>query len=371
MRIFILMLAVFALSCNRLVVSESELDRETNSTGHINYLRNAVAGDELKPPLNLVYEDDMIGLPAQGYVYANQRLFFSTTNGYVQIFNLKKMDTERRKKLGLSSSAPPTIYQNILFSTFETGKYGMIAVDLNNSDQLWEIKGRFSKSSVIVQNKIAVFISQNGQITAHNFLSGEKIWEYFINDRIENSAAVFEGNLIISTISGSVISIDISSGIRLWMRNLKSAFFAEPVINKEKIFLLAYSGNFYIIDSKSGNIIHEKKYDFAFYHAPVVQGNLVYIPYSDGRLKCYDFENKIDLWLFSGEGPAAESPLVTRNYIYFPTLDKFLYVIDKHTGEKIQEIKLNGRPRSIPLIAENRLVISLEDKQLNVFTASN
>jgi len=71
-----------------------------------------------------------------------------------------------------------------------------------------------------------------------------------------------------------------------------------------------------------------------------------------------------------GNGQAASSVVISENYAYFPTLGKYIYIIDKFTGEKLQEIKLDGRARSIPIIINGKLIIACEDENVNIFEIS-
>ena len=88
------------------------------------------------------------------------------------------------------------------------------------------------------------------------------------------------------------------------------------------------------------------------------------------ELKAIEKSSFAEIWSNKGSGPPASSAVVSNNYVYFPTLGKYIYILNKVTGKILQEIKLEGRVRSTPLIKNGKLVIACEDDNINVFAIS-
>ena len=373
-KLFILISIVYLLSCNKLQINNfhQNSDQTTSQllTHNFNYQRNTVSEQELDPPLVLVFEDDYNGLATNGFSSVDSILFFGTGKGYLIAFDLNKNKVVGKKKFGLSTSAPPTIYKNILYQAYDSGDYGLIAYDVVEGEKLWEIENNLTSSSpIVIENKV-FYQSNQGKVYCCNFLTGETIWTADLKCFGVNSIAFDNGIIISSNLDGSIFALEYTSGIVLWEKSLNDKIFANPVINENHVYISTYNGYLYKIDMEEGNIIQSKDFRFPVYHGVTVDNDYIYVPISSGELKVLDKGSFIEVWSNNGSGPAASSVVVSNNYVYFPTLGKHLYILDKTTGKKLQEIELEGRVRSIPLIINGRLVIASEDDNVNIFAIS-
>jgi len=127
-KLFIFFSIVYLFSCNKLQINNFHQNSDPTAshllTHNFNYQRNTVSEEELDPPLELVFEDDYNGLATNGFSSVDSILFFGTGKGYLIAFDLNKYKVVGKKKFGLSTSAPPTIYKNILYQPYDNGDYG-------------------------------------------------------------------------------------------------------------------------------------------------------------------------------------------------------------------------------------------------------
>jgi len=128
--LFIIILSVFIslISCNKLQINQfpKENNPEINQylTHNYNYQRNTISNEDIIPPLELTFIDDYKGLPSGSFSFVDSILFFSTGRGYLTALNVNTYKEMGKKKFGLSSRTPPTIYKSILYQTFDKGDYG-------------------------------------------------------------------------------------------------------------------------------------------------------------------------------------------------------------------------------------------------------
>jgi outer membrane protein assembly factor BamB len=339
-------------------------------THNFNYKRNAVSDEELAPPLELVFEGNYNGLPANGFTIVDSILFFGTGKGYLVALDLNNNKEMGQKKLGSSASKPPTIYKNILYQTYDNGDNGLIAYNVIEGEELWEVENNLTSSSpIVVENKV-YYQTNQGQIYCVNYLTGETIWNANLKCLGINSIAYDNGKIISANQDGAVFGLEYTSGIILWKKSLNDKIFANPVINENYIYISTYNGYIYKLNIETGNIVQLKEFYFPLYHGVTVDNDNVYVPISNGDLKTIDKNNFIEKWSNNGSGPIASSVVASPNYVYFPTLGKYLYILDKKTGEKLQKIKLKGRARSLPLIKNSKLVIACEDDIVNIYAVS-
>jgi len=375
LKLFVLILNfLLVLSCNKLQIDKfsNENSSEYNQllTHNYNLQRNTISNEELVPPLELVFLDNYNGLPSSGFTFADSILFFSTGRGYLFAFSIDDFDELGKKKFGLSASVPPTIYKNILYQSYDRGNYGLIAYDVIEGDDLWEIEDNLTSSSPLAVEDKVYLQSNNGIIRCLNYLTGEEIWRTDLNCFGVNSIAFDNGVLISGNQDGAIYAIEYSSGIILWKKFLKDKIFANPVINNKHVYIATYNGYLFKISMDNGAFIQSKQANIPQYFGPTIDENNVFIPFSNGEIKSLNKSDFTENWTSVGNGPAASSVVISENYAYFPTLGKYIYIIDKFTGEKLQEIKLDGRARSIPIIKNGKLIIACEDENVNIFAIS-
>ena len=372
--LIILSISIPLVSCNKLQINQfpNENNPETNNylTHNYNYQRNTISYEEIIPPLELTFIDDYKGLPSGSFSFVDSILFFCTGKGYITALNVNTYKEMGEKKFGLSSRTPPTIYKSILYQTYDNGDYGLIAYDILEGDYLWEIEDNLTSSSPIVVEKKVFLQSNNGFIRCLNYFDGEEIWKTKLDCFGINSIAYDKGIIISTNQDGAVFALEYSSGIILWKKNLKDKIFADPVISNKHIYLATYNGYLHKLNIKNGEFLQSWNLKTPLYFGPTIDEHNIYIPLSNGEIKSLNKSEYFENWTNRGIGPAASPVVVSENYIYFPTLGKFLYILDKQTGEKLQEIKLEGRARSVPLITNSKLLIACENENVNIFAIS-
>ncbi len=371
---FILSLWLFNIGCNKFQIenfpSENNPEKSLYLTSHLNYQRNSVSTEEISPPLSILWQDDYSGLAINGFTLVDSIIFLGTGNGYLFALNNSNGDVLGKKKFGRALGVPPTIYNEYLYQTYESGSYGLIAYSVKEGEIIWEIEDNLSKSSPIVTDNKVFFQTKNGNILCLNYLTGELIWSQNLKTKSENSLA-YDNNVIFTANSnGIVTALEYTSGIQMWQQDLSDIIFADPVLDENFVYISTYSGTLYILNKTNGQIISQINNQIPMYHAITTDNNSIFIPLSNGNIKAIDKNNYTELWSFQGEGPATSSVLVTKNYIYFATLGKYLYILEKKSGKLLQEIEFEGRLRSIPLIKNGKLVIACEDKYVNIYTSS-
>lgn len=362
-------------SCNKLVVDRfnqiTDPSVKNLLTQNYNYQRNTISEEEIDPPLELIFNDDYNGLPINGFSAVDSLLFFATGRGYLMGFNTNTNKLIGKIKLGLSASSPPTIYKNIIYQTFDLGDYGIIAYDVNDGNELWEKEKNLTSSSPIaIENKV-FFQTNQGIVYCHNYLTGEKIWKTDLGCFGSNSIAFDEGILISANQDGAIFGLEYTSGIKIWELQINDKILANPVIFRDDVFIVTYAGLLYKINLKDGTVLNSMNLGIPIYFGVTVDDNIIYIPMSNGVIKAIYKNNFREKWSKNFSGPAASSVVISKNYAYFPTLGKYLYILDKTSGNILQEIKLNGRIRSVPNIKNGKLVIASEDENVNVFSNAN
>jgi outer membrane protein assembly factor BamB len=340
-------------------------------TSQMSYARNTLSSQELSPPLSKDWEENYQSLPINGFTATENWIFFGMHNGYIAAVDIDDGDLEGKKNLGDACAVPPTVNNNILYQTFESGKYGLIAYDVSDGSSIWSIKGQLSRSSPVIVDDKAIFQSLSGEVICFNHLTGDEIWKHSLKRQIRNSAAFKENTLITVTLDGLIYAFDASNGDIIWEQNINTPVFADPVIEGSKLYIAAHSGALTVIELRNGQIISQNDFKIELFNSPTIDENNIYIASSNGTVYSIDKLSLKKNWTFSGEGPIVGSALVTQSYIYISTQAKKLYIISKNEGKLIQKIELIGRAKSAPIINHGKLIIACEINQIIAYVENN
>jgi outer membrane protein assembly factor BamB len=340
-------------------------------TSHFSYNRNPVSNEELKPPLIKDWEETYKSHSNNGFTSVSNLIFLGMQNGDIAAINIENGNLEGQKNLGDACAVPPTVYQNILYQTFETGKHGIIAYDISEGTAVWSLDGQLSRSAPVVVNETVIFQSLNGDIICVNRLNGQEQWRQSLRKKIRNSAAYKDNFLITVTLDGTLYEFDSRSGKIIWNLNLNTPVFADPVIEGETVYITSHKGILFAIDLKRGQELSTKEFGTELYNSPTIDQNNIYIASSDGILYSIDKKSFENRWIFSGEGAIVDFAVVTPSYVYITTMAKKFYILKKNNGKMIQEIELEGRASSAPMINQSKLIIACEERQVVAYAEEN
>ncbi len=176
-------------------------------------------------------------------------------------------------------------------------------ISIKNGKELWKFGTQQSiiksqrKLSLIIQNRLVIFIDTFGDINALDIDTGSLRWQaQTINEDIfesafllKNSRIVSDGDTIfVSNNQNKFFAIDSRNGIIKWVQNINS--YLEPTIVENLVFTVSNEGFLIIIDKNNGNILRSTNiFNFlknkkAFPTGFIVAKNFVYISLSNGRL---------------------------------------------------------------------------------------
>jgi outer membrane protein assembly factor BamB len=371
LNIIILLLFMLISACGTLRIrdfpEQLSSDEDPLITSKNSFTRNTIGREELSPPLSEVWTEDYTSLPNNGFTAVDNWLLFGTYNGYLAVADIDDGDLKGKRNLGDACATPPTIHDKVLYQSFETGSYGLIAYNISGGYILWRLDDHFSRSSPIIVNNNVLFQTVNGEVLCLDIEEGEEVWRISLQTSLRNSAAYHDGKLIIATLEGKILALDHNSGDVIWEVDIRSPIMADPVIEGDAVYILSHKGSLFVYDLSSGAERHKQNFGIHAYHGPTIDSEKLYLPLGDGSLLSLSKTDFKQNWIFEGDGPAAGSALITDSYAYLTTLAGILYILDKNNGALLQTIELSGRARSTPIIKKGKLIISVENKQVNAY----
>ena len=162
-----------------------------------------------------------------------------------------------------------------------------------------DLKNQLASLLSASDNKLFA-VSKDGKIFCYDF-SGRIIWEHDLKRSIAGRPIDSDGNLVISTLSGDLISLNDSTG-----ESIQSIGLNEPLTSPLVKMSTIYNGN---------------------------PTEAVILGSSKGSIYCYDINSFEMIWEnHSAKGTVMSKPLTLGNKIIFTSGDGYLYCLDSRSG---------------------------------------
>ncbi|WMC09628.1 outer membrane protein assembly factor BamB [Oceanimonas pelagia] len=136
----------------------------------------------------------------------------------------------------------------------------------------------------VILGDILFTIAYNGQLTAHQLISGQQLWKRQYQGSEDLST---DGRLLYITDSRShLFAVDARSGSEVWSNTeLENRRLTAPVVFGDHLVVGDAEGYLYWLDRTSGAIVALERVDSSgLYAAPVVAGDTLYVQSRDGEL---------------------------------------------------------------------------------------
>ncbi len=238
-----------------------------------------------------------------------------------------------------------------------------------------DLKNQLASLLTASDNKLFA-VSKDGKIFCCDF-SGKIIWEHDLKRRIAGKPIDSDGNLVISTLSGDLISLNDSTGESIQSIGLNEPL-TSPIVKMstiyngnptEAVILGSSKGSIYCYDINSFEMIWENhSAKGAVMSKPLALGNKIIFTSSDGYLYCLDSRSGMLIWKWTDPkinniDLANCAPVSDNRDVFICSTNKALYSIDPMLGRtrwKMDSYKCNPP-----------LVISENKKYLYVKSTKN
>lgn len=259
------------------------------------------------------------------------------------------------------------------------GTHNGVAVALAADDgrQLWEQQLTSELLSVPVSNgKLAIFVSQDGEITALDMLTGAKRWSYSVTVpslslRGGTTPLVADGLLYVGLASGKVVALDISDGTLVWERQMaipegtsdlerlvdvSNNFFVEH----GGLFSATYQGSVTAVDQQTGRVFWEQE---ASTYTPMAHNyNTLFIATSDGDLVALDQRGGQTVWTQDAlHGRKLVGAVMQSGYVVVGDFEGWLYWLDSKDGKIVARYHAENAFAG-PLVVSDKVLYTLGAK---------
>ncbi len=162
------------------------------------------------------------------------------------------------------------------------------------------------------------------------------LWKIHLDQSsIFSGPSTNESDIFVTTLAGSLYSIDVSGPVN-WLLELDKPVFASPVLNTSKSLLF--------VGTVSGCL-------FCIQFDGIIVNILLYFYSSLFELKILFFEFK--KWKFQTQGPIFNSACLYKTKVFFGSHDHYLYCLEEETGYLCWKFNMEGEIYSSPTIINN------------------
>lgn len=205
----------------------------------------------------------------------------------------------------------------------------------------------FKQDNASIFNGIEItgstIISANslGAIKAYDISTGNQIWSRVLNNSIYSHPITVGKIVIIGTIDGQLLGLDLKSGLQKWTIKSPRIFVGKPTVEQGDIYV-ASSSEFLKIEAATGRVIWRTALPKSYSQgAPTIAGDKVLFGVWDTNLYCLNKDNGSLIWKWNN-GKTAEllSPgnvksQVIGNTVYLVAPDRYMTAIDLNTGRTL------------------------------------
>ncbi len=173
---------------------------------------------------------------------------FGGCDAHVHLINIKTGESYDKIELGTYIAGSGTVSEDMFYIGDYDGQF--TAVDLRNRNIAWRYKNpdqnaSFIASPAIKGNKIVIG-ARDKNMYCFNKNSGEKIWTFRTQGKIDSSPVICGKKVLFASMDGWVYLISLEDGKEIWSFEIGSPVIGSPAIFEDGFALGAQDGEVYI-----------------------------------------------------------------------------------------------------------------------------
>lgn len=308
----------------------------------------------------------------------NKTVIVATRQGEVHFIDSETGKRSGIKRFGDAINGSPVVIGTTLVVPVAKGRRALVAYDLNQSRTRWRIRGAPIQAGIMPLDSGGIFVNTDGQVQRFQAGTGTIVWTYQIEGygRVHARPLAWRDLVILAVDNGIVLGLSIADGSLRWAIDLGDPVYVTPAVYEETLLVSTTQGRILALDLLSQNL----KWDVTLsdeniqVSTPAADHELVVVGASDGALRGFDVSTGESMWTAQLADALVIEPLITKAAVYTGSMGARFYAIDRHSGDILQEIELQGRVKSaigisdgtMTILSEPRYVIRLTSSRIDV-----
>lgn len=248
-----------------------------------------------------------------------------------------------RYKIPFGVEASAQIFENNLYVGALDGRFYSLKVETGEVN--WSFPTATENLAEPLATKdLVYFLSGGNSFHALDRGTGAQRWVYTRQDtnassiRAGSKPAVLRDIIFAGFSDGAVVALNAATGAIKWERQLNRGVRfrdvdSDIVIDGEQLFAMGVDDAFYSLKVQTGEI--NWKLDLSGWGRPLVFGEKVYFASTTGEVHCIDKSSGKKIWNYKLESGVATSPRISQNLLIFGESQGSLVFLDAESGRKV------------------------------------
>lgn len=301
-------------------------------------------------------------------------IYMAADNGYIWCLNKNNGDVVWKRKLLLRIQPSKNtfsflaVFGQYIYIGAHNGVFFILNKVSGKKHKVLNIGESITTAAVCEKKNLAFFgieevtRPQDNYLVAHNLLTGEKLWEYKAEARINAQPIYTEevGLLITADETGVISAIDAVSGKKRWECKTGGPIMSRGTFfdKKKLVSFASYDGSLYILKVRSGKVFKKIGVGEWLYASPVFGGRKVFMTSLDKFIYCFDVEKKEKIWEFETRGRIFSSPVLAYGSVFFGNNEGILYELDADTGKEKTRFQVTERITNSVIFSEKSIYLN-------------
>jgi outer membrane protein assembly factor BamB len=300
-------------------------------------------------------------------IFLDKYMFVADLAGSVYGFELDKGKELGQEKNKGAINIAPVIHNSKMVYVVEELKepYSTIYFyEYYNGDYTNEHIIPGSCSNELIKIDDTVFLLSDNGILYKYTLYGFKKWDLDLDAEIKCTPALSNNKIIVGSLSGEIISIDIENKKIVYRNKLTRSIQSGVTINDGKGYIGDEDGNVICFNIETGEQIWKFETGAKITSIPVMNNENLFVGNLDGGIFSLNKNSGKLIWENSTGGIINTTPLLFDDYLVQPDLFKKIYFVDVESGEIAKQIDVDGRMKMSPVYFNNTIYFGMDKGEI-------
>ncbi|MHC5062700.1 MAG: outer membrane protein assembly factor BamB family protein [Planctomycetota bacterium] len=204
----------------------------------------------------------------------------------------------------------------------------------------------------------AFFTTKRGLLQAYSLPNGERRWSKNLGGPVLLPPVVIDGRVFVMDDEGVLLALDASDGRQLWSQKFSTAAAAQPAVTGPKLRVGLEDGQVLILDTRNGKLLRSYQHGAGVSTQVYGLRNTQVFGTDDGQVVALRESDGQSVWQYGLKRSVDQFEMVLDDGAVF-VLDGSDKLIKLVEGRKMAEIELPGRRISGPVVAGEKIFISV------------
>ena len=237
------------------------------------------------------------------------------------------------------------------------------AVRLRDGDIAWNIEQAAGFPPATGGGTVVV--ANGATLVALQGATGERLWSLELASQVSAPPLRGAGWLIAPLEGGELLALESASGRQIWRRPLGGAVRTQPAFGGNRLFVPIDDGRLAALDVTTGMLLWEQP--LAGSPREVLPLDAVFVGTTGNYLYRMALSNGRIEWRWRAGGDIIGAPVADEERIYFASLDNMVWALDRDSGVQRWREVLQRRPRAVPGLVGELLLVSGISEQIPSF----